>query len=232
MPELGTYGSVRGAAGNSRPYRDRLHRALRAGVREALMDVIAGNWAGRFSAYGDSALAMLAVICIRLRLVPRPSTLRPVRKAGAAREIAMQGHCRRPRLRPVALPSRHEKRNTDQGLELSLNTTFPILWIQIWLNVSLDSPAAIMHSAVILRQTVGPRSTKKLARRISMARSAQTTRMPHGPIPRPVFIAKGRARKPSSASWATLRWRTATAWWSTPTSPRPTAMPNGKLLLL
>ena len=25
MPELGTYGSVRGAAGNSRPYRDRLH---------------------------------------------------------------------------------------------------------------------------------------------------------------------------------------------------------------
>ena len=25
MPELGSYGSVRGAAGNSRPYRDRLH---------------------------------------------------------------------------------------------------------------------------------------------------------------------------------------------------------------
>jgi hypothetical protein len=25
MPELGTYGSVRGAAGNGRPYRDRLH---------------------------------------------------------------------------------------------------------------------------------------------------------------------------------------------------------------
>jgi hypothetical protein len=25
MPELGTYGSVRGAAGNSRPYRERLH---------------------------------------------------------------------------------------------------------------------------------------------------------------------------------------------------------------
>ena len=25
MPELGPYGSVRGAAGNSRPYRERLH---------------------------------------------------------------------------------------------------------------------------------------------------------------------------------------------------------------
>jgi hypothetical protein len=25
MPESGTYGSVRGAAGNSRPYRERLH---------------------------------------------------------------------------------------------------------------------------------------------------------------------------------------------------------------
>jgi hypothetical protein len=29
------------------------------------MDVIAGEWAGRFSAYGDSALARLALIWIR-----------------------------------------------------------------------------------------------------------------------------------------------------------------------
>ena len=35
MPELGTYGSVRGAAGNSRPYRERLHDGVGAvhGVR-------------------------------------------------------------------------------------------------------------------------------------------------------------------------------------------------------
>jgi hypothetical protein len=46
MPELGSYGSVRGAAGNSRPYRERLRddpiRAHRgAGVRKAPMDEIA-----------------------------------------------------------------------------------------------------------------------------------------------------------------------------------------------
>jgi hypothetical protein len=39
MPELGTYGSVRGAAGNSRPYREcrprrTLPRARAAGVRK------------------------------------------------------------------------------------------------------------------------------------------------------------------------------------------------------
>jgi hypothetical protein len=39
MPELGTYGSVRGAAGNSRPYREcrprrTVPRALAAGVRK------------------------------------------------------------------------------------------------------------------------------------------------------------------------------------------------------
>jgi hypothetical protein len=46
MPELGSYGSVRGAAGNSRPYRERLHNdptpdAPTAGVRKAPMDEIA-----------------------------------------------------------------------------------------------------------------------------------------------------------------------------------------------
>jgi hypothetical protein len=55
------------------------------------MDVIAEEWAGRFSAYGDSTLAMLAVIWIRSRLVPRSPTLRPIRKAGTVSEIAVQG---------------------------------------------------------------------------------------------------------------------------------------------
>ena len=40
MPELGTYGSVRGAAGNSRPYRERRHdeaiHALRRPASESL----------------------------------------------------------------------------------------------------------------------------------------------------------------------------------------------------
>ena len=37
------------------------------------MDVIAGNGQGGSAPYGDSALARLAVICIRLRLVPSSS---------------------------------------------------------------------------------------------------------------------------------------------------------------
>ena len=40
------------------------------------------------------------------------------------------------------------------------------------------------------------------ARRISTARSAPTRRTPRRPIRRRGFIARGRARKPSSASWA------------------------------
>ena len=59
------------------------------------MDVIAEEWAGRFSAYGDSTLAMLAVIWIRSRLVPRSPTLRPIRKAGTVSEIAVHGRVSR-----------------------------------------------------------------------------------------------------------------------------------------
>ena len=50
MPELGSYGSVRGAAGNSRPYRERRQRqdapqAQLAGVRKAPRHEVAGSWA-------------------------------------------------------------------------------------------------------------------------------------------------------------------------------------------
>ena len=49
-----------------------------------------------------------------------------------------------------------------------------------------------------------PNSQRRAAtpRWISMARSARTRPMPRAPIPRRAFIARGRARKPSSASWA------------------------------
>jgi len=69
MPELGPYGSVRGARGNSRPYResethrqndviDRAPRGRELSVREALTRIIVdwsgswqaarpGNWLGR-----------------------------------------------------------------------------------------------------------------------------------------------------------------------------------------
>ena len=50
MPELGSYGSVRGAAGNSRPYRERRQRqdapqAQLAGVQKAPRHEVAGSWA-------------------------------------------------------------------------------------------------------------------------------------------------------------------------------------------
>ena len=59
MPELGSYGSVRGAAGNSRPYREcRPHEggAARtgAGVRKPPMEETAGGVARwRVRRYGD-----------------------------------------------------------------------------------------------------------------------------------------------------------------------------------
>jgi len=48
MPELGSYGSVRGAAGNSRPYRERRQRqdapqAQLAGVQKAPRHEVAGS---------------------------------------------------------------------------------------------------------------------------------------------------------------------------------------------
>ena len=47
------------------------------------------------------------------------------------------------------------------------------------------------------------RAAGATARRISTARSARTRRMPRRPIPRRGSIARGRARRRSSASWAT-----------------------------
>jgi hypothetical protein len=59
MPELGPYGSVRGAAGNSRPYREcrprtAMPRVLAAGVRKPPGEETAvwGCW-GCGSRYGD-----------------------------------------------------------------------------------------------------------------------------------------------------------------------------------
>ena len=46
------------------------------------------------------------------------------------------------------------------------------------------------------------RAVDGTARPTSMARSAPTRRTPRRPIPRRGCIARGRARKPSSASWA------------------------------
>src|ERR1700726_2087852 len=58
MPELGPYGSVRGARGNSRPYRDSDRQTVKAVTVWPLAicsrrnnDAIAGLWA-----YGDAAL--------------------------------------------------------------------------------------------------------------------------------------------------------------------------------
>ena len=49
MPESGTYGSVRGALSNERPYRDPTttisRRALTAGVQKAPRHEVAGSWA-------------------------------------------------------------------------------------------------------------------------------------------------------------------------------------------
>ena len=49
MPELGSYGSVRGAAGNSRPYRERRQQGGSAGATDrrpkAPRHEVAGSWA-------------------------------------------------------------------------------------------------------------------------------------------------------------------------------------------
>ena len=47
-----------------------------------------------------------------------------------------------------------------------------------------------------------PEATDGTARRISMARSAPTRRTPRRPIRTRGSIARGQARRPSSASWA------------------------------
>ena len=43
MPESGTYGSVRGALSNGRPYRDRLPKLFSAGRADVRLDSV---WAG------------------------------------------------------------------------------------------------------------------------------------------------------------------------------------------
>ena len=53
-----------------------------------------------------------------------------------------------------------------------------------------------------LGRTVRRRAAGGTARRTSTARSARTRRTPRRPIPRRGSIARGRARRPSSASWA------------------------------
>ncbi len=40
MPELGSYGSVRGAAGNSRPYRDSQPRYIRSGTSISMVSAL------------------------------------------------------------------------------------------------------------------------------------------------------------------------------------------------
>jgi hypothetical protein len=73
MPELGSYGSVRGAAGNSRPYRERSHGVARHRTRWQAsekrscrksrcvrQDVAAGLWRFRDCDVGDGAFARAA----------------------------------------------------------------------------------------------------------------------------------------------------------------------------
>jgi hypothetical protein len=62
MPESGTYGSVRGAAGNSRPYRECRRmtspsRRTRVGVRKPPKKEPAGSWwaVGRLWGFGSAA---------------------------------------------------------------------------------------------------------------------------------------------------------------------------------
>jgi transposase len=64
------------------------------------------------------------------------------------------------------------------------------------------------------------------ARATSTARAATMTAMRAPPIWTPGSIARGRAARPSCASWAMRSWKTAMAWSSTPASPRPTATPS------
>ena len=54
------------------------------------------------------------------------------------------------------------------------------------------------------------RTRAATASRISTARSAATTPMPRPPTPMPGSIARGAARRQSSASWGMRSWRTAT----------------------
>ena len=61
MPELGSYGSVRGAAGNSRPYRDCRHDEAIHAVRRPASEKRQGTKSrevgtgGAAGAYGDLA---------------------------------------------------------------------------------------------------------------------------------------------------------------------------------
>ena len=57
-------------------------------------------------------------------------------------------------------------------------------------------------------------------------RLSPTTRTGASRIPRHGSIARGGAGKPSSASWGTPSWRTATGSSRTAASPRPTATPS------
>jgi len=79
-----------------------------------------------------------------------------------------------------------------------------------------------MKSASRKRGSPNRRLTAAAAtgRRIFTARSDRTTRTPRPLIPRPGSIARGQARRRSSASWGRRSWRTETAFWSTPDRSR------------
>ena len=67
----------------------------------------------------------------------------------------------------------------------------------------IDAWASMKFSAERRVRRAAGRQWDATVKRTSMARSAPTRRTPRRPIRKPGFIARGRARRPSSASWDT-----------------------------